>query len=223
MLVLSYSWTEQFCPPVNLADSNHDEFHNHLEDTNLVLPPSTHRDEFHNHLEDTNPVLPPSTHRDEFHNHLEDTNPVLPPSTHPDGDSTDVIESAKDSISVSKDTLLKEGDCHDTDEYLNATGNCDQVPLTESLSEKTDDCLSTTGFGSQQLNSDPCRFFLSAQNRSRLKLLLCRGSLFVVGIAVLIAGGILSRYHPDVTYGNYSECVDVSQNSSTINVSDLAL
>ena len=116
---------------------------------------------------------------------------------------------------------MKEEDCHGTDEYLNTVDNCDQEPLTE----KTDDCLSTTfqGSGSQQLNSDPRHFSLSAQHRSRLKLLLCRGSLFVVGIAVLIAGGISSRYHPDVTYGNYSECVDVSQNSSTINVSYLAL
>ena len=158
---------------------------------------------------------------DEFHN-LEDTNPVLPPSTHPDSDSTNVLEPAEDSTTVSKDTLLKEEDCHDTDEYLNTADNSDQAPLTESLSN---DCLSTTSqkTGTQQLNSNLHRFSLSAQHRSRLKLLLCRSSLFIVGIAVLVAGGISSRYHPDVTYGNYSECVDMFQNSSTINVSELEL
>ena len=169
------------------------------------------------------PVYLADSNHDEFHNNLEDTNPALSPSTHPDSDSTDVIEPTKDSTSVDKDTLLKEEDCRDTDKYLNIADNCDQVPLTESLSEKTDDCTTFQGAGSHQLNSDPRHFSLSAQHRSRLKLLLCRGSLFVVGIAVLIAGGILSRYHPDITYGNYSECVNMSQNSSAINVSDLAL
>lgn len=161
------------------------------------------------------------SNHDEFHSNPEDTDPVLPPSTHPDSDSTDVLEPAKDSTTVSKDTLLREEDSHDTDEYLNTADNSDQVPLTESLSSN---CLNTTSQGSgTQLNSNLHRFSLSAQHRSRLKLLLCRGSLFVVGIAVLIAGGISSHYHPDVTYGNYSECVDVFQNSNTINVSELAL
>ena len=42
--------------------------------------------------------------------------------------------------------------------------------------------------------------------RTRVGLLLCRGSLFVVGAALVIGAGVSSQYHPPVGHGNYSEC-----------------
>ena len=42
--------------------------------------------------------------------------------------------------------------------------------------------------------------------RTRVGLLLCRGSLFVVGAALVIGAGVSSQYHPPVGRGNYSEC-----------------
>ena len=42
--------------------------------------------------------------------------------------------------------------------------------------------------------------------RTRVGLLLCRGSLFVVGAALVIGAGVSSQYHPPVSRGNYSEC-----------------
>ena len=42
--------------------------------------------------------------------------------------------------------------------------------------------------------------------RTNIGLLLCRGSLFVLGAALVIGAGVSSQYHPPVTNGNYSEC-----------------
>ena len=42
--------------------------------------------------------------------------------------------------------------------------------------------------------------------RTKVGLLLCRGSLFVLGAALVIGAGVSSQYHPPVTNGNYSEC-----------------
>ena len=48
--------------------------------------------------------------------------------------------------------------------------------------------------------------------RTKVGLLLCRGSLFVLGAALVIGAGVSSQYHPPVINGNYSEC---SANDST--------
>ena len=45
--------------------------------------------------------------------------------------------------------------------------------------------------------------------RTRVGLLLCRGSLFVVGAALVIGAGVSSQYHPPVghvVHGYYTEC-----------------
>ena len=42
--------------------------------------------------------------------------------------------------------------------------------------------------------------------RTKVGLLLCRGSLFVLGAALVIGAGVSSQYHPPVFNGNYSEC-----------------
>ena len=54
--------------------------------------------------------------------------------------------------------------------------------------------------------------------RTRVGLLLCRGSLFVVGVALVIGAGVSSQYHPPVGRGNYSEC---SSNTSDYEEDDL--
>lgn len=55
---------------------------------------------------------------------------------------------------------------------------------------------------------------------SRLKLLLWKGSFFVVGVAILIAAGVSSQYHPPVSSGNYSECTDMNNIKFQSNTTD---
>ena len=52
--------------------------------------------------------------------------------------------------------------------------------------------------------------------RTRIGLLLCRGSLFVLGAALVIGAGVSSQYHPPVSHGNYSECTDDSNISDVL-------
>ena len=61
--------------------------------------------------------------------------------------------------------------------------------------------------------TNDCR---SVYHRSKLILVLCRGGLLVVGIAIMIAAGISSQYYPSaaVTHGNYSECTEVETSNS---------
>ena len=56
----------------------------------------------------------------------------------------------------------------------------------------------------------------SVCHRSKLTLVLCRGSLLVVGMAIVIAAGISSQYYPSaaVTHGNYSECTETETSNS---------
>ena len=54
--------------------------------------------------------------------------------------------------------------------------------------------------------------------RTRIGLLLCRGSLFVLGAALVIGAGVSSQYHPPVSHGNYSECTDDSNISDVLTV-----
>ena len=49
------------------------------------------------------------------------------------------------------------------------------------------------------------RSLVCCQYPIRVGLLLCRGSLFVVGAALVIGAGVSSQYHPPVGRGNYSE------------------
>ena len=50
---------------------------------------------------------------------------------------------------------------------------------------------------------------------SRVKLLLSKGSVFVLGAVLLVVAGIASQYHPpdSITNGNHSQCL-VMKNSS---------
>ena len=51
-------------------------------------------------------------------------------------------------------------------------------------------------------------FLASSSHKTRLniKLLLLRGSFFVVGTAFLVLGGVASRYHPPRPSHEYCEC-----------------
>ena len=53
---------------------------------------------------------------------------------------------------------------------------------------------------------------------SRMKLLLSKGSVFVLGAMLLVAAGIASQYHPpdSVINGNNSQCL-VMENSTANN------
>ena len=57
----------------------------------------------------------------------------------------------------------------------------------------------------------------SVCHRSKLILVLCRGSLLVVGIAIVVAAGISSQYHPSaaMTHGNYSECTEIETSNNS--------
>ena len=43
---------------------------------------------------------------------------------------------------------------------------------------------------------------------SRLVLLLTRGGVFILGVAILIAGGVLSQQTLSLPYGNSTQCGD---------------
>lgn len=46
------------------------------------------------------------------------------------------------------------------------------------------------------------------QTKSHIKLLLCKGSVFLIGSILIVVAGIVSQYHPpdSIINGNYSEC-----------------
>lgn len=48
----------------------------------------------------------------------------------------------------------------------------------------------------------------AARCKSNLKLLLSKGSIFVLGAVLLVAAGIVSQYHPpdSIISGNFSQC-----------------
>lgn len=47
---------------------------------------------------------------------------------------------------------------------------------------------------------------LTMKLRNRVLLVLSRSSLFVIGIAILVAGGVLSEFHPYVDNMDYENC-----------------
>ena len=46
---------------------------------------------------------------------------------------------------------------------------------------------------------------------SKLKLLLFKSIFFIGGIALLVAGGVASQYHPPVDYSNCTQIVTMNQ------------
>ena len=44
--------------------------------------------------------------------------------------------------------------------------------------------------------------------KSNLKLLLSKGSVYVLGVMLLVASGVISQYHPpdSIISGNFSQC-----------------
>ena len=48
----------------------------------------------------------------------------------------------------------------------------------------------------------------AARYESNLKLLLSKGSVFVVGAMLVVAAGVVSQYHPpdSIISGNFSQC-----------------
>ena len=52
------------------------------------------------------------------------------------------------------------------------------------------------------------------KTKSNLKLLLCRLSLLVLGVLLLVLGGLASQYHPHRPLSDYCECDDSSWNGT---------
>ena len=52
--------------------------------------------------------------------------------------------------------------------------------------------------------------------KTKVGLVLCRGSLFVLAAALVIGAGVSSQYHPPVSHGNYSECSDDNSSSDVL-------
>ena len=50
----------------------------------------------------------------------------------------------------------------------------------------------------------------------KARKLLLHGSFYVVGISILVAGGISSRFHPHVDPEDYTNCTDFSNSSHSI-------
>ena len=55
----------------------------------------------------------------------------------------------------------------------------------------------------------------SKRTRTCILKILNRGSLFAVGLAVLVAGGVASNFHPYVDPGEYENCTDTEQMNDT--------
>lgn len=52
------------------------------------------------------------------------------------------------------------------------------------------------------------------KTKSNLKLLICRLSLLVLGVVLLVVGGVTSQYHPHRPLSDYCECDDSSWNGT---------
>ena len=53
------------------------------------------------------------------------------------------------------------------------------------------------------------------RSRGQVLRILSRGSLFVIGLAILVAGGVASNYHPyHVSPGEYENCTTVQLNKT---------
>ncbi len=50
--------------------------------------------------------------------------------------------------------------------------------------------------------------------KTKTRLLLYRGAFFVIGLAIVVGGGVTGRYHPHIGSRNYTECSEVTTNSS---------
>ena len=69
----------------------------------------------------------------------------------------------------------------------------------------------------QEINNQPKRDFC----KSRIKKLIFKGSFFVVGLAILVAGGVSSQFHPYVDTVAYSNCTnDLRVNESLSQAND---
>lgn len=98
--------------------------------------------------------------------------------------------------------------------YLNA----------DNLSQGSEESLQLgeeeTALTAKTADKDPVTYSTkdccSVCHRSKLILVLCRGSLLVVGMAIVVAAGISSQYYPSaaVTHGNYSECTETETSNS---------
>ena len=65
-----------------------------------------------------------------------------------------------------------------------------------------------------------CRRPMSPLFCSNVKLLLSKGSVFVLGAMLVVAAGIASQYHPpdNIINGNFSECTTSNDTGSTIDI-----
>ncbi len=64
----------------------------------------------------------------------------------------------------------------------------------------------------------PSRVIVATSSRksckTKTRLLLYRGAFFVIGLAIVVGGGVTGRYRPHISSGNYTECSEVTTNSS---------
>ena len=110
---------------------------------------------------------------------------------------------------------------------INLFHNSDNVSLEseESLQlsvETQEEMALTAELGAAEIKASnlsskgATRCCFSVHCKSKLTLLLCRSSFFIAGIAIVIAAGISSQYHPSVavTHGNYSECTELKMSGN---------
>ena len=70
--------------------------------------------------------------------------------------------------------------------------------------------------GAESGNTQQSRL-ITFRSRGQVLRVLSRGGFFVIGLAILVAGGVASNYHPySVDPGEYENCTDAQLNDSVV-------
>ncbi len=83
----------------------------------------------------------------------------------------------------------------------------EEIPLVSDVDELEEDIAS---------RKIPSNLWLSPSAKSHVKLLLYKSSFFVIGVAVLVAGGVVSHYTSPSSSLNCSEPNTTDINNSTL-------
>ena len=96
-----------------------------------------------------------------------------------------------------------------------STSSCDTNLL---CSEDIENLLSDAGLDVIQGSEEAPKSMVTTSRKLsyRVKKLLIHGSFFAIGISLVIAGGVSSRFHPHVDPEEYSNCTYMSMSNASI-------
>ena len=96
---------------------------------------------------------------------------------------------------------IQESANKDTEEPLTESNTKDMSSLTTT---DIDELVLESSNPLQEIKHQPKRDLC----KSRIKKLIFKGSFFVLGLAILVAGGVSSQFHPYVDIPAYSNCTN---------------